>query len=63
MTAYEQLPQPRDGSESTVGYIYLSEWVYQRLIQINKLFYILACPIPEKATRGATGTKSGDFNQ
>ena len=23
----------------------------------------LACPIPEKTTRGATGTKSGDFNE
>ena len=30
---------------------------------MNKLFSILACLIPEKATRGATGTKSGDFNE
>ena len=29
----------------------------------NKWFSILACLIPEKATRGATGTKSGDFNE
>ena len=27
------------------------------------MFSILACLIPEKATRGATGTKSGDFNE
>ena len=30
---------------------------------INKLYSILACSIPEKATWGATGTKSGDFNE
>ena len=27
------------------------------------MFSILACPIPEKATRGATGNKAGDFNE
>ena len=34
-----------------------------RLIIIFQLYTILACPIPEKATRGATGTKSGDFDE
>ena len=33
------------------------------IIIINQLYTILACPIPEKATKGATGTKSGDFNE
>ena len=28
---------------------------------MNELFPILACTISEKATRGATGTKSRDF--
>ena len=34
-------------------------WFFFKL----KLFSILACPIPEKATQGAIGTKFGDFNE
>ena len=33
------------------------------LSTVNKLFSILACLIPEKATLGATGTKSGNFSE